>query len=249
MPDNSATKSVALITGASRGIGAATARRLAAAGYAVAVNYRARADAAAALVDELQAHGTDAVALQADVSDERQVADLFHAVDERWSRLDALVNNAGILEKQCSVEDITVDRFQRILNVNVIGTFLCCRAAIERMTSGAAIVNLSSMAARLGSPHAYADYAASKAAVDTFSIGLAKELAPRGIRVNVVRPGIIDTEIHADGGEPNRVQRLAPSVPLGRGGTPDEVAHAIYWLLSDQSSFTTGTFIDVAGGI
>lgn len=244
---------VLLVTGASRGIGAATARLGAAAGYAVCINYRSRADSAERLVDELQATGARAIAVQADVAQEADVVRLFDTLDQRLGRITALVNNAGILEQQMPVEAVTAARLQRIFNTNVIGTFLCTREAIRRMStrhggSGGAIVNVSSMAARLGSPHEYVDYAASKGAIDTFTIGLAKEVAADGIRVNAVRPGLIDTEMHASGGEPGRIERLKSSVPMQRGGTAEEVAHAILWLLSADAAYTTGSFIEVSGG-
>ncbi|QDV88566.1 glucose 1-dehydrogenase [Planctomycetes bacterium TBK1r] len=243
------TEKVAIVTGASRGIGAATARLLGRNGYRVAVNFRQRSNAAQAVVEQIVADGGDAFAVQADVSDENEIRRLFAAVDDRWGRLDALVNNAGILEPQATVQAITADRLNRIFSVNVIGPFLCCREAIQRMNDGGNIVNVSSIASRTGSPDEYVDYAASKGAIDSLTIGLAKEVAGRGIRVNAVRPGVIETEIHADGGEPGRAQRIGATLPLGRPGISEEVAEAILWLVSDRSSFTTGQFIDVAGGI
>jgi len=243
------TAKVAVVTGASRGIGAATALLLAQNDFRVAVNYHRKADAARTIVEKIVHHGGEAFAVQADISEERQIERMFGAVDERWGRLDALVNNAGILELQSQVQDIRRERLLRLFSVNVIGTFLCCREAIRRMGRGGSIVNVSSVAARTGSPNEYVDYAATKGAVESLTVGLAKEVAPRGIRVNAVRPGIIDTEIHADGGEPGRAQRIGPGLPLGRHGKADEVAQAILWLLSERSSFTTGQFIDVAGGI
>lgn len=244
---------VMLITGASRGIGAATARLAARQGYDLLLSYRQQAAAAEALVADIVAAGGNAHAVQADVDSEADVLRLFAELDARYGRLDALVNNAGMLERQMRLEQMDVARWQRVLNTNVIGTFLCCREAIGRMSSrrgghGGAIVNVSSMAARLGSPGEYIDYAAAKGAVDSLTLGLAREIAGDGIRVNAVRPGLIDTDIHAAGGEPGRIERLKGSVPLQRGGTPEEVAEAILWLASEQSSYCTGTFIDVSGG-
>ena len=244
---------VMLITGASRGIGAATARQAAREGYAVLLSYRQQAAAAAALVAEISAAGGQARAIQADVDREADVLRLFAELDEEHGRLDVLVNNAGMLERQMRLDQMDVARWQRVLNTNVIGTFLCCREAIARMSSrrggnGGAIVNVSSMAARLGSPNEYIDYAAAKGAVDSLTIGLARELAEDGIRVNAVRPGLIATDIHAAGGEPGRIERLKGSVPLQRGGAPEEVAEAILWLASPRASYCTGTFIDVSGG-
>ncbi len=244
---------VAIVTGGSRGIGAATALLAATRGYAVCVNYRRDAAAAARVVDAIAAGGGVAVAVGADVSREAEVVSLFREADRALGPVTALVNNAGMLERQCRVEDVTADRLQRVLATNVIGSFLCAREAVRRMSTahggtGGAIVNVSSMAARLGSAGEYVDYAASKGAIDTLTIGLAQEVAREGIRVNAVRPGIIRTEIHASGGEPGRVDRVKGSVPLGRGGDPEEVARAILWLLSDEASYSTGTFVDVAGG-
>jgi NAD(P)-dependent dehydrogenase (short-subunit alcohol dehydrogenase family) len=242
-----------LVTGGSRGIGAATARLAAARGYAVCVNYRSRPDAAAAVVDAITQGGGQAIAVQADIASEAEVVRLFETCDREFGRLDALVNNAGILETQSRVEALDAARLQRVFATNVIGSFMCAREAVRRMSTahggaGGAIVNLSSGAARFGSPGEYVDYAASKGAIDTFTIGLAHEVAQEGIRVNAVRAGFIYTDIHASGGEPNRVDRVKAFVPMRRGGTADEVANAVLWLLSDESSFTTGSFIDVAGG-
>jgi NAD(P)-dependent dehydrogenase (short-subunit alcohol dehydrogenase family) len=242
-----------IITGASRGIGAATARLAAARGYAVCVNYRAARTQAESLVADIQASGGDAVAVGADVSIEADVVRLFDAAEERFGRVAGLVNNAGILEQQMRVESMDAARIHRILATNVVGAFLCAREAVRRMSTrrggaGGAIVNVSSAASRLGSPGEYVDYAASKGAVDTLTIGLAQEVAAEGIRVNAVRPAVIYTEMHASGGEPGRVDRVKALVPMKRGGRPEEVAHAILWLLSDEASYTTGTFIDIAGG-
>ena len=244
---------VMLVTGGSRGIGAAVAKLAARRGYAVGVNYRTHADAADAVVAEIRREGGQALAIQADVSQEDQVLGMFHTLDERLGRLDALVNNAGILEKQMRVDDMDADRLLRVLSTNVIGAFLCAREAVRRMSTrhggqGGAIVNVSSAAARLGSPNEYVDYAASKGALDTLTIGLSKEVAPEGIRVNGVRPGTIYTEMHASGGEPGRVDRLKSVIPLRRGGSVEEVAGAVMWLFSDEAGYTSGSFIDVSGG-
>ena len=244
---------IAIITGGGRGIGAATARLAADRGYAVCVNYRRNQNAAEAVVAGIESAGGIAIALQADVASEPDVVRLFETVDARLGPLSALVNNAGILERQTRVEDIDAARLARIFATNVTGAFLCAREAVRRMSTarggaGGAIVNVSSRAAQLGAPGEYVDYAASKAALDTMTIGLAREVAGEGIRVNGVRAGIIYTDIHADGGEPGRVDRLGPSLPIPRGGEPIEVARAILWLLSDEASYSTATFIDVAGG-
>ncbi|MCB0209311.1 MAG: SDR family oxidoreductase [Anaerolineae bacterium] len=246
-------KPVMLITGGSRGIGAATALLAAARGYAVAVNYRRNQTAALAVVDTITQAGGEAIAVAADVAIESDVLRLFETVDVQLGPLTALVNNAGILEKQMRVEQMDAGRLHRIFTTNVIGCFLCAREAIRRMSvahggSGGAIVNVSSGAARSGSPGEYVDYAASKGAIDTMTVGLAREVAGDGIRVNGVRPGFIYTDIHADGGEPNRVDRLKDIVPLKRGGQPEEIATAILWLLSEEASYTTGAIIDVSGG-
>lgn len=244
---------VMLITGASRGIGAATARLAAGQGYRVVINYQRNREAADALVEAIMITGGEALAVQADVADEAQVRRLFSEVDARLGRLDVLVNNAGILEQQMRLERMSLERWQRVFATNVYGSFLCSREAIARMSTrqggrGGVIVNVSSIAARLGAPEEYIDYAAAKGAVDSMTIGLAKELASDGIRVNAVRPGVIDTEIHASGGEPQRVARVAASIPLGRGGQAEEVAEAILWLASEQASYTTGSLLDVSGG-
>jgi len=246
-------KKIILITGASRGIGAATARMAAARGYAVCVNYLKSREAAEAIVADIEAGGGRAIAVAADVAVEAEVVRLFETVDRQLGTLTALVNNAGILETQMRVEDMDAARLNRILAANVTSCFVCAREALRRMStrhggSGGAIVNVSSAASRLGSAGEYVDYAASKGAVDTLTIGLAREVATEGIRVNAVRPGFIYTDIHASGGEPGRVDRVKEFVPMKRGGRPEEVATAILWLLSDEASYVTGSFIDLAGG-
>jgi NAD(P)-dependent dehydrogenase (short-subunit alcohol dehydrogenase family) len=244
---------VLVVTGGSRGIGAATAELAAARGWAVAVNYLSRADAAEAVVTSIAGRGGRAVAVQADVSTEDGVAALFAAAHAELGPVTALVNNAGIVGRQARVETFTAGRLERMWATNVTSAFLCARAAVVAMStrhggSGGSIVNVSSRAAVLGAPGEYVDYAASKAAVDALTTGLAKEVAGEGIRVNAVRPGLIRTGIHASGGEPGRVERVAPSIPMGRGGEPGEVAEAILWLLSDAASYTTGALLDVSGG-
>ena len=246
-------KKVMLITGGSRGIGAATTRLAAARGYAVCVNYRENQKAAETVVSEIEASGGHAIAVAADVSLESDVRKLFKMMDKHLGTITALVNNAGIIEKQIRVEDVDAARLKRIFATNVIGSFLCAREAVRRMSFkhggiGGAIVNVSSAASRLGSAGEYVDYAASKGAIDTFTIGLCREVAEEGIRVNAVRPAFIYTDIHAKGGEPGRVDRIKDSLPMKRGGQPEEVANAILWLLSDEASYTTGTFVDLAGG-
>ena len=244
---------VIVITGGSRGIGAATARLAVSRGYAVCVNYLKNRPAADAVVDDIRSGGGRAIAVAADVAVEADVVKLFEAVDAQLGTVDALVNNAGVLEAQIRVEDMDAGRLARIFATNIAGCFLCAREAVRRMSTrrggkGGAIVNVSSGASRLGAPGEYVDYAASKGAIDTFTIGLSKEVALEGIRVNAVRPGYIYTDIHASGGEPGRVDRIKDSVPMKRGGRPEEVANAILWLLSDEASYATGTFIDLAGG-
>ena len=244
---------VILITGGSRGIGAATVRLAIQQGYAVCFSYHSQQTAAEALVQDLQNQGGEIRAVQADISQEASICQLFAACDQAFGRLDALVNNAGILEQQMRVQAMDAARLQRIFTTNVIGSFLCAREAIKRMSTqlggqGGSIVNLSSVAARLGAPFEYVDYAASKGAIDTFTLGLAKELATEGIRVNAVRPGSIYTDIHASGGEPNRVERVKASIPMQRGGYPEEIASAILWLISEQAAYTSGAILDVAGG-
>ena len=244
---------VLIVTGASRGIGAATALQGAAKGYAVCVNYHRNRDAADSVVAAIEKAGGTAVAIGADMSDEGEIVRLFDTVDRQLGLVTALVNNAGILEQQMRVDQMDLGRLQRVFAANVYGPFLCAKEAVKRMStrqggSGGAIVNVSSGAARLGAPGEYVDYAASKGAIDTLTIGLSKEVAEEGIRVNAVRPGFIYTDIHASGGEPGRVDRVKAFVPMKRGGNPEEVANAILWLLSDEASYTTGTFIDVTGG-
>jgi NAD(P)-dependent dehydrogenase (short-subunit alcohol dehydrogenase family) len=247
------TSPILLITGASRGIGAATAVRAAAAGWDVAVNYTRDAAAAEAVVAQVRAAGRRALALQADVADEAAVLAMYGRIDAELGALGGLVNNAGVVDVAARVDQMSVERLQRMFAVNVVGSIVCAREAVRRMSTrhggrGGVIVNLSSAAARLGAPGQYVDYAAAKGAIDTFTLGLAREVAAEGVRVNGVRPGIIATDIHASGGEPDRAERLAPMVPMQRAGTADEVAAAIVWLLSDDASYVTGTTIDVAGG-
>jgi NAD(P)-dependent dehydrogenase (short-subunit alcohol dehydrogenase family) len=244
---------VLIVTGAARGIGAAVARLAASEGYAVCVNYLSNREAAADVVAAVAAKGATAVAFRADVAREDDVMRLFEHVDSSLGRVTALVNNAGILEKQCRVEDMDSARISRVFSTNVVAAFICSREAVRRMSTryggpGGAIVNISSRAAQLGSPGEYVDYAASKAALETLTVGLAREVAAEGIRVNSVSPGHIYTDIHARGGEPARVDRLKDSIPMKRGGTADEVARAVLWLLSDEASYTTGATIDVSGG-
>ncbi len=244
---------VMLVTGASRGIGAATARLAAERGYAVCVNYLRNRDAADAVVAAIARAGGKALAVGADVASEADVARMFDGAEKALGPVSVLVNNAGILEQQMRLEDMSLARLERVLAANVTGTFLCSREAVRRMSTrhggaGGAIVNVSSMAARLGAPGEYVDYAAAKGAVDALTVGLAKEVAGDGVRVNAVRPGLIYTDIHASGGEPARVERLKDAVPLKRGGRPDEVARAILWLASEEASYVTGSFIDVSGG-
>jgi NAD(P)-dependent dehydrogenase (short-subunit alcohol dehydrogenase family) len=241
---------VMVITGGGRGIGAATARLAAQRGYAVCVNYQTNGAAAEKLVGEI---GGGAIAVQGDVASEADVVRLFQTVDEKLGRVSALVNNAGIVDRGMRVEAMSAERIQRMLAVNVTGSFLCAREAIKRMSTrhggpGGAIVNVSSIAARLGSPGEYVDYAASKGAIDTFTVGLAKELGPEGIRVNCVRPGVIRTEIHATSGDPGRVERIGASAPLQRAGEPEEIARTVVWLASDEASYITGALLDVCGG-
>jgi NAD(P)-dependent dehydrogenase (short-subunit alcohol dehydrogenase family) len=244
---------VLLITGGGRGIGAATALLAARRGYAVAVNYASNSLAADEVVRTIRTGGGSAISVQADVGDEAQVMAMFDRVDAGLGRLDALVNNAGVVDMAARVDAMSVARLDRMFRINVIGSFVCAREAVRRMStrhggSGGSIVNLSSAAARLGSPGQYVDYAAAKGAIDTFTIGLAKEVADEGIRVNAVRPGLIETEIHASGGQPDRATQLAPGVPMKRTGSAEEVALAILWLLSPEASYTTASVLDVTGG-
>ncbi len=253
MPSSSSARKVLIVTGASRGIGAAIALLAAQKGYAVCLSYLTNRKAADVVVASIAGMGGTAMAVQADVAVEEQVVRLFEQVDASLGRITALVNNAGILEKQSRVEDMDAARISRVFATNVTGSFICAREAVRRMSTrhggaGGAIVNISSRASRLGSPDEYVDYAASKAAIDTLTVGLAKEVATEGIRVNAVSPGLIHTDIHASGGDPYRVDRMKDAVPMKRGGTPDEVARAVLWLLSADASYTTGASIDVSGG-
>ncbi|MDH2241361.1 SDR family oxidoreductase [Pseudomonas sp. GD03909] len=244
---------VMLITGASRGIGAATARLAAHQGYALCLNYHQREDAVKQVLEKVHAAGASAITVKADVADESQVLQMFEVIDREFGQLDVLVNNAGMLEQQMRLEQMDAARWTRVLGANVIGSFLCAREAIKRMSTqhggqGGSITNLSSIAARLGAPGEYIDYAAAKGAIDSMTVGLAREVAGEGIRVNAVRPGVIHTEIHASGGEPDRIERVKSSVPMGRGGQAEEVAEAILWLASEHASYTTGALLDVSGG-
>ncbi|MCX7209709.1 MAG: SDR family oxidoreductase [Burkholderiales bacterium] len=247
------SKPIMLITGGSRGIGAATALGAAKRGYRVALSYLGNVAAANEIVQKIQQTGGEAIAIQADVGIEADVLRLFKTVDEKMGTMHVLINNAGMLEKQMRLDQMDVGRWQRVLNANVMGSFLCAREAVLRMSSkhggkGGVIVNVSSAASRLGSPNEFIDYAAAKGAVDSMTIGLAKEVATEGIRVNAVRPGLIYTDIHTSAGEPGRVDRAKSGVPMQRGGTAEEVAETILWLASEQSSYVTGTLLDVTGG-
>jgi NAD(P)-dependent dehydrogenase (short-subunit alcohol dehydrogenase family) len=253
MPSSSSSHRILVVTGGGRGIGAAVARQAAERGYAVCISYLANHAAADEVVASIRARGGIAIALQSDVADEAQVVRLFEQVDRQLGRLAALVNNAGIVQQQARVEQMDAERIRRVFETNVIGSFICSREAVRRMStrhggSGGAIVNVSSRAAALGSPNEYVDYAASKAALQTLTVGLAREVAAEGIRVNAVAAGLIDTDIHASGGEPGRVERMKDSIPMKRGGTAEEVARAVLWLLSDDASYTTASTVDVAGG-
>lgn len=247
------TNKVVLITGGSRGIGAATALQAAAKGWDVVLSFNSEHAAANEVVSSIQRLERRATAVQADVGSEEQILRMFSAVDEQFGRLDALVINAGVIDKAQTVAEFSLQRLERMFRINTIGAFLCAREAVLRMSTsrggqGGSIVNVSSIAARLGAPRQYVDYAASKGAMDVMTLGLAKEVAAEGIRVNAVRPGLIDTDIHASGGQPDRVQRLAANVPMQRGGTAQEVANAIVWLMSDESPYTTGSLIEISGG-
>jgi NAD(P)-dependent dehydrogenase (short-subunit alcohol dehydrogenase family) len=244
---------VILITGGSRGIGAATARIAAAKGFDVALSFFSNEDAAKTVAADVEALGRQALPVHADSADPQQVVELFAAIDHKFGRIDVLVNNAAIIARQSRLEDVDFERIQRIFAVNSIGPMLCAQQAARRMSfrhngRGGSIINISSASARLGSPNEYVDYAASKGALETFTTGFAKEVARDGIRVNCIRPGHIYTEMHASGGEPGRVDRVKDSIPMGRGGQPEEVAQAILWLASAEASFITGTFLDVTGG-
>lgn len=246
-------KNITLITGGSRGIGRATALALAASGEAVCIVYRSRETCAQEVVETIHQRGGDALAIQADISHEEQVVELFRQIDAQPGFLTGLVNNAAMMCPQASIEALISERLTAMFATNVMGSFLCAREAVKRMAyrhggRGGAIVNVSSAASRLGAPHEYLDYAASKGAIDTFTTGLSLEVATQGIRVNAVRPGFIYTDMHADGGEPGRVDRIRELIPMKRGGTPEEVAQAIVWLLSEKASYVTGSFIDLAGG-
>lgn len=244
---------IAVVTGGSRGIGAATVQRLATLGWDMCLTFREREAEAAELVTRCTAVGRRAVAVRADVSVEADVLELFARVDRELGAITTLVNNAGIVGPKSRLDEMSVDRVRRMFDVNVVGAFICAREAIRRMSTrhggaGGAIVNVSSVASRIGSPGEYVDYAASKAAIDTMTLGLSKELATEGIRVNAVRPGIVDTEIHATGGQPDRIGRLKDTIPMGRAGRPQEIAEAVAWLCSDQASYVTGALLDVGGG-
>jgi NAD(P)-dependent dehydrogenase (short-subunit alcohol dehydrogenase family) len=244
---------VILVTGASRGIGAATARLAARRGYAVALNYHTRVDAAEGVARDITEAGGTSVVVQADIGREDDVLRMFATIDERLGPITALVNNTGVLEQQMRFDEMAADRWHRVLTTNVVGCFLCAREAVRRMSTryggpGGAIVNVSSAAAKIGGAHEYVDYASSKGAVDVMTVGLAREIATEGVRVNAVRPGPIHTDIHASGGEPGRVERVKAAIPMQRGGEVDEVAYAILWLLSEEASYVTGGIVDVSGG-
>jgi len=244
---------VVLVTGGSRGIGAETAVLAAEKGWDVVISYKSREDKAQAVIKQVEALGQKGLAIKSDVADEAEVIALFEQIDREFGRLDALVNNAGVLETSCKVVDMSVARLQRVFNVNIVGSFVCAQQAIKRMAlsnggNGGSIVNLSSAAARLGSPNEFVDYAASKGAIDTFTLGLSKEIAGDGIRVNAVRPGLILTDIHADSGDADRPEKLKHGVPMQRSGSAREVATSIVWLMSDEASYVNGALLDVTGG-
>lgn len=247
------SEKVVVVTGSSRGIGAATAIVFASNGYSVCINYKTNVKAADKVVTEVQKYGVSCISVKADVSIEQDVIKLFESVDLQLGSITALVNNAGILLPQMRLEEMDAARINNILTTNITSYFLCSREAIKRMSTkhggmGGTIVNVSSAASRIGSPNEYIDYASSKGAIDTLTRGLSIEIASEGIRVNCVRPGFIDTEMHSEGGEPHRIERIKESIPLKRGGTPEEIAKAIYWLSSQDSSYATGAFLDLAGG-
>lgn len=244
---------VLLVTGGSRGIGASVCRLGAAAGYKVAVNYTSNGEAAEKVVADIRSAGGDAVSVQGDVGSEADVLAMFDLVDHSLGPLDALVNNAGVVDVKARLDEMSLTRLERMFRINTIGSLLCAREAVKRMSTkhggkGGAIVNLTSVAAVIGGPGEYVDYAAAKGAIDSFTVGLAREVATEGIRVNAVRPGIIDTEIHASGGQPDRAEKMSVNVPIKRAGTADEVAQAVLWLLSDAASYSTGTIVTVSGG-
>lgn len=247
------TGKVLVVTGGGRGIGAETSKLAASRGWRVALSYVSDEAAAASVVAEIEAAGGEALAVRADVGSEADILALFEAVDRRFGRLDGLVNNAGIVAPKARVDEYSAERLERMMRVNVIGSMLCAREAVKRMSTlhggaGGSIVNVSSVAAVLGSASEYVDYAASKGAIDTFTVGLAREIATEGVRVNGVRPGIVATEIHASGGQPDRVERVRPMIPMKREGRPGEIASAIVWLLSDEASYITGALLDASGG-
>jgi len=244
---------VVLITGGSRGIGAKTALLAALKGWDVCISYRGRESEASDVVSEIQRNGGRALSIKADIGDEEDVISLFKRIDGEFGRLDALVNNAGIITPQSQLADMTAERIQKIFNINVVGSFICAREAIKRMSKsrgggGGSIVNLSSAAARIGSPNEFIDYAASKGAIDTMTLGLSKEVAEDGIRVNAVRPGLIETELHGDAGDINRPEKLKQFIPMKRAGSAEEVAQSIVWLMSEEASYVNGALLDVAGG-
>lgn len=244
--------SVAVVTGGSRGIGRAAALAAAKRGYKVVVGYASNESAAREVVSQIEASNGKAIAVKCDVGVEADIVNLFKKADE-FGKLGALINNAGVVDKTARVDEMSAERLGRMMNINIVGSILCAREAVKRMSTkhggeGGVIVNLSSVAATLGSPGLYVDYAASKGAIDTFTVGLAREVSAEGIRVNAIRPGLIDTDIHASGGEPGRAQKLAHTVPMKRVGTADEVANAVVWLMSDEASYVTGTIFDVSGG-